>query len=457
MAEGRVFVSYSHQDAKYRDALRSAAKRLEDAQLISFWHDEQVAPGAPWAEDIRRNLESARLVLALVSPDFLASSWCMSELGRAYELRDRRLLDVVPIIVRQCDWRETPLGAIQALPSGGAPVETSPNQAAAFDEVVAGLERLLRGDCMQPAFPSRADLIQRCADKLESDRRLMLLAPWREGLEEMAKEIACRTHGDAITNLSVPAVEVMTPADFYAELSRDPSVTTMLDFRRWLVHKSTVRGPASRHLALLLYFGGPHDLVRELGHVLRGVFDENRNFSFLVFGQARCATFLSNVKDYSLFTGIMTEHVPGLDLDETRTLLQRLGADPVHAAAVHKATGGHPEWTALVAPEVRAGRIQGLDRFLSQKALKPYQLLQMRLRQLESGLKESNHAGTVLEKLLRRERVVSLSDACDDFAHPEVRLYYDGMVVERDEETVFRCEAVRLAAQLAVKAWRQAP
>ena len=142
---GRVFLSYSHQDSRHRDALRKAAQRLEDAKLISLWHDEQVAPGAPWAEEIRRELDESRLVLALMSPDFLSSPWCVGELERAFELRDRRLLDVVPIIIRQCAWRETPLGAIQALPAGGAPVESYPDQSAAWNEVVSGLERLLCG------------------------------------------------------------------------------------------------------------------------------------------------------------------------------------------------------------------------------------------------------------------------------------------------------------------------
>jgi hypothetical protein len=451
--EHRVFVSYSHHDARHREALKQAAQRLEAAGLVSLWHDEQVAPGAPWAEEIRRTLEGSRLVLALLSPDFLASPWCVSELGRAFELRDRRLLDVVPIIVRQCDWRETPLGAIQALPAGGAPVESLPDQSAAWNEVVAGLERLLRGERVQPALPSRTDLVQRCSEQLEADRRLMLLAPWRDGLEELAQEIARKTHGDAITTLRVPAVDAMTPAEFYAELSGEPAVNSVHLFRRWLMKRST-QGAPGRHLVVLPYFGGPHELVVELGTCMRGVFEQTGTFSLLVFGRTCCAALLAT-KDHSLFSGILTEHVPGLDLAETQKLLLRLGADPIYGSAVHQATGGHPEWTALGALEARAGRMAGLAQYLADRKI--FAVLHTRLIHLDSDHQGKAHAAHTLEKLLAGERVVRLQDVRDDLSYPEVRLYYDGVVVERDERTVFRCEAARLAAERALKVWRQAP
>jgi TIR domain len=135
---GKIFLSYSRKDGAHLADLRRHAHRLEESKLVELWHDEAVLPGQAWADSIRRNLDDSRLVLALVSPDFLQSEWCLAELGRAFELRDRRLIDVVPIIVRQCAWRETQLGAIQALPAGGAPIESYPDPQAGWREVVEG-------------------------------------------------------------------------------------------------------------------------------------------------------------------------------------------------------------------------------------------------------------------------------------------------------------------------------
>lgn len=443
-----VFLSYSHKDEGHRNAFKQAARRLEATGLIDIWHDQLVQPGVAWAEEIWRKLEQSRLVLTLLSPDFLTSGWCKAELGRALELRSRRLLDVVPIVARQCDWRQTGLGAIQALPCGGAPVESCPDQAKAWDEIVAGLEPLLRDKRAKPALPTRSELIQRCADRLEAGRRLMLLAPWRDGLDELAQEIARRTHGDNITTLCLPAVESMAPAEFYAELSGEPEVNSRTAFRKWLMRRSSRSG----HLVVLPYFGGPRDLVKELGHCMRGVFDQKGDFSLLVLGLANCAELLADIQSLSLFTGIMTEHVPGMDLPEIATLLQQMGADPVHAVAVQAAAGGHPDWTRLVVPEVRRGRLDNLDRHLVDAKL--YRVLHDRLKRLDLGRQGGSHAASTLEKLLGRQSVVRLADACDDLSYPEVRLYYDGIVVERNEQTVFRCEAARLAAERAMAVWR---
>jgi hypothetical protein len=446
-----IFVAYSHKDVEHLHQLKTAARRLEASGLVSLWHDEEVKPGEPWAERVREKLEGARLVVGLMSPDFLASPWCVSELGRAFELRDRRLLDVVPVVVRQCGWRDTRLGAIQALPAGGAPLESFPDGAAAWDDIVASLERLLRGERMEAAIPSRDSLLRSCAESLEADQRLMLLAPWRAGLEELGQEIARRTHGDNVTTLRLPVVETMDSARFYADLSGDESVTTAQHFRLWLMRRCvTVSGRAS-HLVVLPYFGGPQLLVKELGVVLRGVFEETGALSLLVLGRHRCAALLKEVQSASLFSGIVKEHVSGMDLDEAGTLLQRLGADPAYAPHTHQATGAHPEWLRLCAPEVRQGRLDGLPQHLADKKL--FGILRDRLIDFEAGRQGVAHAATTLERLLHGQAVVRLSDASDDLGYPEVRLYYDGILIERDARTLFRCEAARIAAERAHEVW----
>ena len=298
---GKVFVSYSGRDRDHLSRLREAARRLEEAGLVELWHDEAIDPGAPWAEEIRRNLDSSRLVLALVSPDFLASPWCLAELERAFELRDRHLIDVVPVILRPCEWRKTFLGAIQALPHAGAAIECFPDQRDAWEQVVAGLERLLSGARTEPALPTREELAERYAGILEAEQRLMILAPWREGLEELALEVAHRTHGERVTLLRPPVLEEMAAADFYAELAGEPGVTSATEFRAWLKQYGERRASraapsGSGHLVVLPYFGGPQALVRELGNVLRGLFDQLGNLSLLTVGQSHCAALLGDVQ-----------------------------------------------------------------------------------------------------------------------------------------------------------------
>ncbi len=144
-----------------------------------------------------------------------------------------------------------------------------------------------------------------------------------------------------------------------------------------------------------------------------------------------------------------------MDLIETSTLLQRHGADPVYAGQVQVVTGGHPEWTALAASEVRRGRLDALSKYLSDTKL--FGILRDRVMRKERDREGSSHAARTLEKLLKNESVIRLADARDDLTYPEVRLYYDGALIERDDRTQFRCAAARLAAERAVRVWRESP
>ena len=454
---GKVFLSYCHKDAHHLADLRQHAQRLQDSKLVELWHDEAIVPGEPWADSIRRNLDDSRLVIALVSPDLLQSEWCVAELGRAFELREKHpvAFDVVPIIVRQCAWRETPLGTIQALPMGGAPIESFPDPQAAWREVVTSLEGLLRGERVQPALPARSELVRHYAELLQANRRLMILAPWCEGLEDLAQEVARRSHGEHVTLLRPPTLREMTAEAFYAELSGEPEVTSASGFRHWLIKRCAGRGQNSaQHLVVFPYFGGPANHVRELGNVMRGVFEEmSGRFALLAVGSTHCAKLLGDVHDLSLFSGISTEHVPGLDIEETRAVLRGKGADPAHAQLVQKATGGHPEWTALVAIEVRQGRLQGLTQYLADKKI--YNVLFDRLMHKDHGHIGSGHSAATLQKLLEGQSAVRLSEARDDFWLAVVRLYFDGVLEEREGRTEFRCEAASLAAKRAVEIWEE--
>ena len=58
----------------------------------------------------------ADIVACLVSPDFIASEFCFSnELPRALTRR-KAGVTVVPIVVRPCEWDQTPLAKLQVMP-----------------------------------------------------------------------------------------------------------------------------------------------------------------------------------------------------------------------------------------------------------------------------------------------------------------------------------------------------
>ena len=68
-----VFFSYSHKDEGLRDELETHLKLLQRQGVISTWHDRKILPGSEWDHEIDHHLERARVILLLISADFIAS------------------------------------------------------------------------------------------------------------------------------------------------------------------------------------------------------------------------------------------------------------------------------------------------------------------------------------------------------------------------------------------------
>jgi hypothetical protein len=115
-----IFFSYSHKDETLRDELEKHLAMLRREGAITAWHDRRIAAGENFGNAIDEALESAGIILLLVSSDFLSSDYCYSvEMKRALERHERGEATVIPIILRPCDWHSAPFGKLLALPTDG--------------------------------------------------------------------------------------------------------------------------------------------------------------------------------------------------------------------------------------------------------------------------------------------------------------------------------------------------
>jgi TIR domain len=71
-----IFVAYSHEDELLRDELAKHLKPLQQERIIRAWHDREIPPGGDWQDEIDRHLESAQIILLLISVNFLVSEYC---------------------------------------------------------------------------------------------------------------------------------------------------------------------------------------------------------------------------------------------------------------------------------------------------------------------------------------------------------------------------------------------
>lgn len=139
-----LFFSYAHKDEKFKDDLVDHLSVLRRKGVISAWHDRNIDAGDEWAKAISENLEKADIILLLVSTSFLASDYCWSiEMERAMARYESGEARVVPVILKPCDWSDTPFKKLLALPKDGKPITTWSSTDEAYVDVVMGIRKAL--------------------------------------------------------------------------------------------------------------------------------------------------------------------------------------------------------------------------------------------------------------------------------------------------------------------------
>jgi hypothetical protein len=132
------------QRRPYRRTLETHLDLLKRQNYISLWHDRRISAGTEWKGQIDTHLESAELILLLISPDFLDSDYCYDiELKRALARHDAGTARVIPVILRPVDWHDAPFGKLQALPPDGKPITGWSSRDEAFKHIVAGIRHVV--------------------------------------------------------------------------------------------------------------------------------------------------------------------------------------------------------------------------------------------------------------------------------------------------------------------------
>ncbi|MDQ2716524.1 MAG: TIR domain-containing protein [Chloroflexota bacterium] len=118
----KIFCCYAREDELLLNKLKTHLVPLQRQGLIDIWHDRDITAGAEWEREIREHLNTAQIILLLVSPDFMDSDYCYSiEMKKALERHALGEARVIPIILRPVYWQGL-LGKLQAVPKDALPV-----------------------------------------------------------------------------------------------------------------------------------------------------------------------------------------------------------------------------------------------------------------------------------------------------------------------------------------------
>lgn len=121
----KIFVSYSHKDdSRYIEKLRTHLQLLSQKNKIDLWDDSNIEPGSRWMDEIDRALDDAQIVILMVSPDFIASSFINEhELPRILAAAAQKGVKILWVPVSASSYRDTEINDYQAVIDPSRPLD----------------------------------------------------------------------------------------------------------------------------------------------------------------------------------------------------------------------------------------------------------------------------------------------------------------------------------------------
>jgi hypothetical protein len=138
-----AFISYSHKDKKFLGELHDHLKPYMREEDLDIWDDTRLLHGSNWREEIDKALQSAKVAILLISPNFLASDFIVNnELPSLLAAAKREEVVILSVILRPSAFEDTVLSQLHAvnLPSNPL-IEMRPGKR---DEVWSKVAKLVR-------------------------------------------------------------------------------------------------------------------------------------------------------------------------------------------------------------------------------------------------------------------------------------------------------------------------
>jgi len=110
----KVFISYSRKDINFAKRLTGELQKSD----LDVWIDwEEIPPTVDWWKEIEKGIEESDAFLFIISPDSTSSKICKQEIDHAIKNGKR----IIPIVVREVNWEDTPpqLGHLTISSSAG--------------------------------------------------------------------------------------------------------------------------------------------------------------------------------------------------------------------------------------------------------------------------------------------------------------------------------------------------
>lgn len=140
----KFFISYSHRDYLQKDKLLAQLSPLSRSGKIETWDDTKIKAGEEWNTVILENLNTADVIILLVSASFINSEYSLLiESSTVMQRYTNKKTYIVPVILSPCLWSDLWIGKLSALPFGAKPISQWDKEEDAYYDVVSRIKKVL--------------------------------------------------------------------------------------------------------------------------------------------------------------------------------------------------------------------------------------------------------------------------------------------------------------------------
>ena len=138
----RVFISYAHEDVKWRDAFTQMLVPACERGIVKVWSDDLIPVCEKWADQIESALDRASIGLLLVTPKFFESKYISEvELKRLLKAAAARAVSIHWVPISASLFEYSNLGSLQPCWNPEAPLDglSEPELTKAIKKICLGI------------------------------------------------------------------------------------------------------------------------------------------------------------------------------------------------------------------------------------------------------------------------------------------------------------------------------
>ncbi|MFT3705602.1 MAG: toll/interleukin-1 receptor domain-containing protein [Agriterribacter sp.] len=126
----QIFISYSHQDEKYKDELLKHLRILERQGAVHLWDNSDIQSAGEWNDGIKKAIDESKIAILLISSNFLASDYIVQvEFPALLKRAKSNDIFILPILLSPSLWTEVPeLAQFQFLNDVRTPLSQAKNK-----------------------------------------------------------------------------------------------------------------------------------------------------------------------------------------------------------------------------------------------------------------------------------------------------------------------------------------